>query len=219
MATARLPFLSAKGYMGLVLTPAMTLVLGSEQTPGSRGSSVPLPGWAWLHLLCKDLCCGVLHMLCLFSLPVWGICLSHTPLTVAAIFLWSSAPSLPSLLSWNLWGSGSELCLFPKLPRCTLGLTFALFAVCPRFPPVFGLPHSLSSINSVLAQSHCVCVSIPPTSHGPCSGPVAPSSSLCFSSSSLAPLCLETLLRSWSLGPCQSPKLSGGPGSSHHPVL
>lgn len=162
----------------MVLTPATTLVLGSEQTPGSRGSSVPLPGWAWLHLLCKDLCCGVLHMLCLFSLPVWGVCLSHTPLTVAAIFLWSSAPSLPSLLSWNLWGSGSELCLFPKLPRCTLGLTFALFAVCPRFPPVFGLPHPLSSINSVLAQSHCVCVSIPPTSHGLCSGPVAPSSSL-----------------------------------------
>lgn len=136
LATACLPFLSARGYMGLVLTPAMTLVLGSEQTPGARGSSAPLPGWAWLHLLCKDLCCGVLHMLCLFSLPVWGVCLSHTPLTVAAIFLWSSAPSLPSLLSWNLWGSGSELCLFPKLPRCTLGLTFPMFAVCPRFPPV-----------------------------------------------------------------------------------
>lgn len=184
--------------------------LGSEQPSGASGSSTPPPGWAWPHLLYKDLCCGVPHALPVQSCCL-GVCLSHTPLTVVVTFLWSFAPSLPSRLSWNLWGYGSQLCLFPKLPRCMLGLTspphphLLLSALGSLlFPPSSPLR---PSVTSVPAESHCVCVSTPPTSHGPCSGPVVPSLSSVSSHppSSLAPLCLETLLRSSSLGPCQSP--------------
>lgn len=124
--------------MGLVLTPAMTLlpwVLSKHQEP----EAPPCLYLAGLGSIFSARICAVVFSTCSACsvfLSGASICLSHTPLTVAAIFLWSSAPSLPSLLSWNLWGSGSELCLFPKLPRCTLSLTFPMFAVCPRFPPV-----------------------------------------------------------------------------------
>lgn len=176
--------------------------LGSEQPPGARGSSMPQPGWASPCLLCKDLCCGVLHIFCLFFLS-GGLSVSYS-------FLWrSSFFVLPLLLSpaYCLGISGDVVltCVFfqsfqgasvqagPEVPHVCLCL--------PRSPLVSAFLTPASQYRACLFP---LCVSIRPSSHGPCSGPVVLSLS-CFSSSALPPLCLETLLRSWSLGPCQSP--------------
>lgn len=138
--------------------------LGSEQPSGASGSSTPPPGWAWPHLLYKDLCCGVPHALPVQSCCL-GVCLSHTPLTVVVTFLWSFAPSLPSRLSWNLWGYGSQLCLFPKLPRCMLGLTSPpptpICYCLPLVPSCFRLPHLCVPVSHLCLLSPTVSVCPP----------------------------------------------------------
>lgn len=131
-------------------------------------------------------------------------------LSVSCSFLWrSSLFVLPLLLSpaYCLGISGDVVltCVFfPKASKvllCKLGRSSPCCLCLPCSPLVSAFLTPASQYGACLFPP---CVPVPPTSRGPCSDPVVLSLS-CFSSSALPPLCLETLLKSWSLGPCQSP--------------
>lgn len=108
LAMAYLPFASARRpeIRRLASDPSYDpFALGSEQPAGARSSSKPQPGWARPHLLCKALCCGGLHMLCLFSLPVWGpVCLTLLSLWwLSFLFFTLSLPQPTVLESLGMW--------------------------------------------------------------------------------------------------------------------
>lgn len=201
-----LPQQGGQRYGGLLLTPATILlpwVLSNQQEP----EAPPSLNLAGLGPICFARLCAVVASTCSACLVFLsgGLSVSHSSpcggyLSCSSLFL------SPSLLSWNLWGCGSDLCLFSKASKEQAGPEAPMFAsVCPGFPPVstFFIPASQYCL-CACSVPLCLCVH-PSYLSWPLLWPCSSVFVLCFSPSSLAPLCLVIFPRSWTLGPCQFP--------------
>lgn len=199
--------------MGLALTPDVTLllwVLSNHQEP-----EVP----PCLHLagrgpIFSARICAVVFSTC----SACSVFPSGASVCLILLLLWrSSFFGLLRLLSpAYCLGISGDMALNFVFFQSFQGASWAWRAPCLLLSALdspFPLSSSLlPSITSVPAESHCVCVSIPPTSPGPCSGPVI----LSLSSVS-PPVPWPSLLGNTpevlEFGALPVPKLSGGPGS------